>query len=352
MELYGNPAIAGFEQDTRNLVMACYVASLAAGHTLLAISIKVDTIRRYLVAAKSFSFRAKLMDPTLTMYGKQARDIKAVLDEATRWEKVPNRAEPVTPEMVDYVIDKANEAIARGEPHHLYVAIADWLIMGLQSGFRKSEWAQDLALLRKTKDVQRNVDGTAKAFIRKDLTFRGPGERRITRLTMTSLATAVSVGTTWRYQKNGDNGQEMTYVRDTENPRHCYVSAARRIVKRALALQIPEDMPMGVFCTYRTQQGSRVIKEVVHFDDSNINKVLREAAGEVYNITDPEELKKFTAHSSRVGACVLLHAAGKDPEYIKYRLRWRSDSWKVYLRNVTALAVQHLQALRTRVHGD
>ena len=214
--------------------------------------------------------------------------------------------------MVYYVIDKDNEALVRGEPHHLYVTIADWLIMGLQSGFRKSEWAQDLALLRKTKDVQRNVDGTAKVFIRKDLTFRGPGERRITRLTMTSLATAVLVGTTWRYQKNGDNGQEMTYVNDTENPRHCYVSAANRIVKRAWALHIPEDMPLGVYCTYRTHKRSRVVKDAVHFDDSSINKVLREAASEVYNITDPKELKKFTAHSSRVGACVILHAAAKD----------------------------------------
>ena len=151
--------------------------------------------------------------------------------------------------------------------------------------------------------------------------------------------------------KNGDNGQEMTYVNDTENPRHCYVSAANRIVKRAWALHIPEDMPLGVYCTYRTHKRSRVVKDAVHFDDSSINKVLREAASEVYNITDPKELKKFTAHSSRVGACVILHAAGKDPEYIKYRLRWRSDSWKVYMCNVTALAVQHLQVLRTRVQG-
>ena len=124
-----------------------------------------------------------------------------------------------------------------------------------------------------------------------------------------------------------------------------------RIVKRAWALHIPEDMPLGVYCTYRTHKGSRVIKDVVHFDDSSINKDLREAASEVYNITNPKDLKIFTAHSSRVGACVLLHAAGKNPEYIKYRLRWQSDSWKFYLRNVTALAVQHLQAFRTRVRG-
>ena len=83
----------------------------------------------------------------------------------------------------------------------------------------------------------------------------------------------------------------MTYVNDTENPRHCYVSAANRIVKRAWALHIPEDMPLGVYCTYRTHKGSRVIKDAVHFDDSSINKFLREATSEVYNITDPKELK-------------------------------------------------------------
>ena len=42
--------------------------------------------------------------------------------------------------MVDYVIEKADNAISKGETHHMYVAIADWLIMGLQSGSLPAKW--------------------------------------------------------------------------------------------------------------------------------------------------------------------------------------------------------------------
>ena len=40
-----NPVLLGYNQDTRNWVMVCYTVYLATGSTLLAISIKVDTIR-------------------------------------------------------------------------------------------------------------------------------------------------------------------------------------------------------------------------------------------------------------------------------------------------------------------
>ena len=51
--------------------------------------------------------------------------------------------------------------------------------------------------------------------------------------------------------------------------------------------------------------------------------------------------KRFTAHSIRVGAAVDLQAAGKNGDFIKIRLRWKSKSYMLYLRNVPRLADAH-----------
>ena len=47
-----------------------------------------------------------------------------------------------------------------------------------------------------------------------------------------------------------------------------------------------------------------------------------------------------------VGACVFLHAQNISAEDIKFRLRWRSDSFRMYLRNIIQLAERHRDAIR------
>ena len=66
----------------------------------------------------------------------------------------------------------------------------------------------------------------------------------------------------------------------------------------------------------------------------------------MYDITKKEELTKFTSHSVRVGACVLLHSQDISIEDIKFRLRWRSDAFRMYLRNIIQLAERHRDAVR------
>ena len=88
-------------------MFACYTAYLATGATILAIAIKVDTIKRYLFAAIKLSYDKGQVNPTLTKSGHKAACVQDILTEARRWEKVPNRCEPITPEMVDYVLGRA-----------------------------------------------------------------------------------------------------------------------------------------------------------------------------------------------------------------------------------------------------
>ena len=61
--------------------------------------------------------------------------------------------------------------------------------------------------------------------------------------------------------------------------------------------------------------------------------------------TTPDKLKRYSAHSLRVWACVLLDEAGKLPDYIKKRLRWLVDSIRMYLRDTAIIQHQHVDAL-------
>ena len=82
-----------------------------------------------------------------------------------------------------------------------------------------------------------------------------------------------------------------------------------------------------------------------YLSDRDIQTILQMSAKEVYGIAKKEELKKWTTHSIRVGAAVKLHEAGKDGSYIKLRLRWRSDTFMVYLRNTRKIAQAHMEAI-------
>ena len=75
--------------------MAVYCTHLLCGHILLAKSIKVTTVKRYLSAVVKL-FPQHDWDPTLDITtGVQAKCIKAVLNEAKRWGKCQTGKNPV-----------------------------------------------------------------------------------------------------------------------------------------------------------------------------------------------------------------------------------------------------------------
>ena len=76
-----------------------------------------------------------------------------------------------------------------------------------------------------------------------------------------------------------------------------------------------------------------------------VNDLLRDLAIKTYNLTDTEEIQKFSSHSLRVGACCLLFACGYPPEFIQRVLRWKSDAWKGYVRDLVVTAIKHNLAM-------
>ena len=60
--------------------------------------------------------------------------------------KNPNRREPVTKQMVEYIINKGLDS-KKENPDNIYLALGNWLVLGEQTGFRRKEWAQDRTYL-------------------------------------------------------------------------------------------------------------------------------------------------------------------------------------------------------------
>jgi hypothetical protein len=97
---------------------------------------------------------------------------------------------------------------------------------------------------------------------------------------------------------------------------------------------------MPVAC-YRTKKAS-----LLYITSSRIATLICKAVKKVRPSTSPDDLKKYSAHSLRVWACVLPDKAGMSPSFIQKRLHWLGDSFKMYLRDTKAIQDKHFAALQ------
>ena len=246
-----------------------------------------------------------------------------------RYEAIPNRRNPVSASMLRYMLDTRGS-----DPDALSYALTDFQIIGHYAGLRLSEYAQYSA-----KGITMTADGSSpRGFLISDFIFYGQNRAHIPQPSDRHLTPDLvfSSAIRFREQKNGDNGQIVPFAANTVDTDMCPVRAMLRIRARAQRLGVSSGAPIAV---------AKSSHKVVNLHEKQINSHIRRAAREVYGITDRHELVRFTTHSTRVGAAVHLHLAGKDGPFIKTRLRCRSDPFLLYLRNVLELAVQHATAL-------
>jgi hypothetical protein len=144
---------------------------------------------------------------------------------------------------------------------------------------------------------------------------------------------------TFRIQKNRQNGQSITFVADDKHPNICPVRAAYRIFLRAKRLGQSDNQPMGIFANH---QG--ITK---YLTASKIAEVLQSFAKTSHPDLTRDEIMRFTSHSIRVWAVVLLDEAGMNADFIKSRLRWMGDSYRSYLRDTAVLQSKHISALES-----
>ncbi len=106
---------------------------------------------------------------------------------------------------------------------------------------------------------------------------------------------------------------------------------------RARCLAQPDGMPVAC---YRTKKAP-----LLFITGSGIATLICEAVKKVQPSTLADDLKKYSAHSLPVQACVLLDEVGMSPSSIQKRLRWLGESFKMYLRNTKTIQDKHLAVL-------
>jgi hypothetical protein len=93
------------------------------------------------------------------------------------------------------------------------------------------------------------------------------------------------------------------------------------MVMKASRLGQPDDMPLAC---YRPKKAP-----LLYITGSRIATLLREAVKKVRPSTSADDLKKYSAHSLRVWAFMLLDEAGMSPSFIQKRLCWLGDLFKM-----------------------
>ena len=320
-----DPCMANLPRATRNYILGHYVASLVQGETILSGSIRSRTMRHYVNDALAL-FRLR----KVRYSGLDITDyIWPIITALKKYEDVPNRRHMISDSMRHHLQRQA----AISAPDSEAAAVHDWVCVGSHNGARRKEFCQR----SQTKyDVVEDAPGQpAAAFIRSDFTFLNAHERRLDDDELTEDSVA-AIRFKWRFQKNRDNGEEKDFARDDVNPNFCCCRASLRIYKRAVRHNVPAGIPIGIF----------VKKGKWRFLTADIvAKHLRLAARATMNVTCETELRRWSTHSVRVTAANLLHRANMSDSFIKSRLRWKSDTFLMYLRNTIYAARQHTAAL-------
>ncbi len=215
------------------------------------------------------------------------------------------------------------------------VLLFDVVALSRYTGPRLSEYAQTT----QDKVDHHNPSGKTviKAFIANDFIFYDEKKHVVKDLNKNSLQQACFIKITWHIQKNHQNGQSITLAAESDRPKICRVHSAMQLVLWARWLNQPDDMPVAV---YKTKKG-----KVIYLTGNKIAELLRKAVKKVRPDTTPDKLKQYSVHSLRVWACVLLDEAEKLPDYIKKRLRWLGDSFRMYLRDTAIIQHQHVDAM-------
>jgi len=325
--------------------LALYAVHLATGNSISCRAIKAATMEKYLRSVATFCSRSNARDPRKLEQtnNKLAPVIEGVLNEVKRWENIPNRREPFTIEMLNYLIELLESQRHIHGQDSLLAAMVDWSSAGLYDGGRLSEWAQPNGY-HALHNPQLNFKGEPAAFCRDDIEFFSDDKIRIPLEQVLNLdSKSPIVGRDflcYRTQKNGHNGEKRQHRRNTSPAAPCHVTSTINIVKRYDRLVgATTNAPL---CVYRHTNGS-----VRHITASNIEATFRQAAAHVYKldpVKDCEHLRRWSAHSLRVGACVILHGMGYTDSQIQFILRWRSNAFFTYLRNITGLAYKQNRA--------
>jgi len=214
----------------------------------------------------------------------------------------------------------------------------DITCIGRFLGPRVSEYAQTTPM-KIDYHVYPSGKKVIKAFTANDFVFLDKSGKTIDSQSLTeeTMDSAKKLKVTWRIQKNRANGQSITVSADDNHPQLCPVRAALRLVLRARRCGQADDHPVSCY---------KVKGKLTYLTGKRVAALFREAVKNIYPNMSKFDLARYSAHSLRVWACVLLDEANMSPHFIQARLRWMGNSFRMYLRDTGVIQDKHLDILR------
>jgi len=305
-------------------------------------SIRSATLRGYAEAVNNL-FRLRGMQLPYDPSNKQNDSTVAIANLADE-ETIANQREPLTEPI-------AAEAIRIGQEAHqdsVDNLVANIICLGRFIGPRLSEYACNTQK-KVTYHKFRSGNTIVRPWIPQDFRFYDSRGVEICLLGLSSddiLARYPDIRhmrIEWRIQKNRRNGQKIKVPADKTNHALCPVYNALQIIMRKVRLD-PANMDTPV-CVYVNTTSSATSSTPLYLTGAKVKDLLQRAIDIVNPNMPLEERQKYSAHSLRVWACVLLDQANKSPTFIKQRLRWLGESFRLYLRDTIHQSESHRTAL-------
>ncbi len=130
----------------------------------------------------------------------------------------------------------------------------NFLSLGRYIGPRLSKYAQTT---QNKADYHTYPSGMTviKAFVASNFIFYNDKKHIVKILDKDSLQQVHLAKITWRIQKNRQNGQSITLSAEVDRPEICPVHSAMCLLLQARRLNQPDDMPLGV---YRTKKSNYI----------------------------------------------------------------------------------------------
>jgi hypothetical protein len=247
-------------------------------------------------------------------------------------ENIADQRSPITPEMFAEMLKTS----ASSNFLSAQCTMTDLAILGRYLGPRLAEYGQK-SQKRPEYHTYPSGKSVLKAWSQNDIILYDQDNQRITPESLEGIDKPTRASITFRIQKNRRNGEVKQVLFDPNNKEMCPVRAAYRIVYRAMSLQQPCDLPV---CVYRNKKS-----ELIYLTGAVMSKFLRQMAKKAHPTMTELDLKRYSSHSIRVTAAVLLHEHGCNGDYIKIQLRWQGDSYRVYLRSTKTILKHHTTAL-------
>ena len=329
-----DPTLRGIDPKSVNLLFASWAADLFSGQNCNSLDIRSTTVNNYLKAAQKLIVKGGYSHPDgLPLDDNNNSESQLFISKVKKYESLPNRRSIIDDEMIEEHYQRKLSSLQDS----LEDCFFDWLILGRYTGFRLSEWAQT------RKHTYELIEGTtdARAMIDDDWSYYDHTGRLIDKL-QSNEHLIYKVDICWRFQKNKQNGEIISFWRDDIDPRFCPVRAAWRITMRARRLGIDKSQPLGQYFDHKHGR-------VAYMNSVEVERLLRDVAKFTTNIQDDTLIKQmFGMHCIRVTACNELARLGVKDSFLQKRLRWRSLTFLDYLRNNMYTAIRHNLSLNIK----